>query len=184
MVSKVIERPAYSLPVQGAESAFVQQLLQTTQQHGYAINQLIGLLEAGTFTPVLTFATPGDVSVVYAAQLGYFWRIGPLVFYTINLQCTPTHTTASGFLEITGLPYTAAASPVANIGSGLTSNGITLPANHETIGPWLVGGSAVLQLIMQAGASYTRTTEAHVPTGVETYLQLQGFYPTDDVEGF
>ena len=172
-------------------------MLQTTQQHGYAINNLLSdveqqvtdltallaAFETGTFTPVWTFATLGDLSVAYTEQTGHFWRVGRMVFYIVNLQCTPTFTTSAGQLEITGLPYAAAAAPSTNIGSGQSSGGITFPAGYETIGPWLTASSSILQAIMQAGAAYTRTVATDVTSGAVAYLTLQGFYLTDDVAG-
>ena len=62
--------------------------------------------EEGTWTPVITFTTPGDLSVVYSSQRGDYTKIGRMV----QLQCsivttTFTHTTASGALRITGIPF-------------------------------------------------------------------------------
>lgn len=108
MVDKVIERPSYTPPVAGAETAFVGQLLQTTQQHGYAINQLSGEFEEGVFTPTLDFDTTGDLSNAYTTQDGFFWRIGPIVHFHAYLVVTPTFTTAAGSFRLEGLPYAMA----------------------------------------------------------------------------
>lgn len=64
--------------------------------------------EEGTWTPVITFATAGDLSVVYGTQAGAYRKIGDLVVVQMALSTTTfTHTTASGNLRITGLPFTA-----------------------------------------------------------------------------
>lgn len=68
--------------------------------------------EEGTWTPVLTFATPGDLSVAYGAggQNGLYTKIGNRVFIDVMITTTTfTHTTASGAVKITGLPFTPAA---------------------------------------------------------------------------
>lgn len=66
--------------------------------------------EEGTWTPVITFATPGDLNVVYSRQLGSYTKIGNFVALFVDLQAnTFTHTTASGSLQITGMPFPAAA---------------------------------------------------------------------------
>lgn len=58
-----------------------------------------------TWTPVVTFATPGDLNVVYSTQVGTYTRIGKLVVATYSIiTSTFTHSTASGALRITGLP--------------------------------------------------------------------------------
>ncbi len=62
--------------------------------------------EEGTWTPVATFATAGDLSVVYSTQVGNYIKIGNMVtvqFFIIT--STFTHTTASGNFNITGLPF-------------------------------------------------------------------------------
>jgi hypothetical protein len=68
-------------------------------------NQKIDTLASkGTFTPVLTCATPGDLSVAYATQIGYYAKHGDLVTVTVAITTsTWTHSTASGGLKITGL---------------------------------------------------------------------------------
>lgn len=65
-----------------------------------------------TWIPVLTFATPGDLTVVYATQVGFYSRVGNLIFANLTLICTPTFTTASGVCMITGLPF--ASNPISN----------------------------------------------------------------------
>lgn len=62
----------------------------------------------GTWTPSITFSTPGDVSVSCSTQTGRYTTLGDLVFAEFSLTCTPTYTTASGTLRVTGLPVSAA----------------------------------------------------------------------------
>ncbi len=62
--------------------------------------------ENTSWTPVLTFVTPGDVSVSYSTQTGKYSRIGNIVVAEFVLVCTPTYTTAAGNLNISGLPFT------------------------------------------------------------------------------
>ena len=65
--------------------------------------------EEGTWTPVLTFATPGDLSVAYAIRVGTYTKIGRLVRINVYIvTSTFTHTTASGNVQVTGLPFTSA----------------------------------------------------------------------------
>ena len=79
-----------------------------------------------TWTPVVTFVTPGDLSVAYTTQLGTYTKIGNMVYldFTI-LTSTFTFTTASGSLKVTGVPYQS----VNNAGyiacGALTWQGIT-----------------------------------------------------------
>jgi hypothetical protein len=64
--------------------------------------------EEGTFTPAITFATPGDLSVAYSFQVGTYTKIGNRVIASVNIVTSSfSFTTASGTLSITGLPYTS-----------------------------------------------------------------------------
>lgn len=70
--------------------------------------------EEGTFTPVLTFVTPGTSSVVYSTQTGVYTKIGDLVTVCIILVTTTfTVGTAAGNVIITGLPFTVNTSTAA-----------------------------------------------------------------------
>lgn len=62
--------------------------------------------DSGTWTPALSFATPGTSSFAYSTQEGQYTRIAEkLVWLYCYLVFTPTIGTASGELRITGLPY-------------------------------------------------------------------------------
>lgn len=70
------------------------------------------------WTPVFTFATPGNLSVVYTTQVGNYSRIGNIITANFQLSFTPTFTTATGNVTITGLPVTSnAASGNVSFGS-------------------------------------------------------------------
>jgi hypothetical protein len=69
--------------------------------------------EEGTWTPLATFATPGDTAFgghILGSPHGNYTKIGNLVYYTFNYSVSPfTHSTASGHLRVTGLPFLNAA---------------------------------------------------------------------------
>ena len=70
--------------------------------------------EEGTFTPSLTFATPGTSSFSYSVQSGWYTKIGRMVHYRLELRLTAfSKGTASGDLRVSGLPFTT-----ANFGAG------------------------------------------------------------------
>lgn len=86
----------------------------------------------GTWTPVVTFGTPGDVSVAYTVQQGRYVRMGALVVAWLDIGFTPTYTTAAGNFAITGLPHTI--ENVMNIMGTFTqgANAVTLNAGATT----------------------------------------------------
>lgn len=61
---------------------------------------------SSTWTPVLTAATPGNLSVAYSVQIGRYWRDeNRVTVYFSIVTSTFTHTTASGNILISGLPF-------------------------------------------------------------------------------
>lgn len=58
-----------------------------------------------TWTPTLSCTTPGNLSLAYAYRQGEAYQVGGLCVVTCNLIVTPTFTTASGDVRITGSPY-------------------------------------------------------------------------------
>jgi len=95
-----------------------------------------GLASANTitsFTPTFTFATPGDLSVVYTIQAGSYQRIGNLIFIAFRMDFTPTFTTSSNEAEIVNFPF------ISNAASGNYSTaqffgaGITYPAGRTAL---------------------------------------------------
>lgn len=129
--------------------------------------------QEGTWTPALTFATPGDLSVVYTIRDGTFTKVGRLVTATFNVATsTFTHTTASGNLQLTGLPFAAA--NVANRlywGTMPDFQGITL-ASYTQFGPRAEPNAALLQFSASAqGQNTTTLTTTHLPTGGSVRLR-------------
>src|SRR5262245_32311518 len=58
-----------------------------------------------SWTPTLTFATPGDLAVSYASRLGTLFTIGKFQILNFNITTSSfTFTTASGNLTISGVP--------------------------------------------------------------------------------
>lgn len=61
--------------------------------------------EFGTWTPSLTFTTPGDLFVSYGTRTGMYVKIGNLVMLQFHVDTTAfTYTTAVGALVVTGQP--------------------------------------------------------------------------------
>lgn len=91
---------------------------------------LVPFEATGTWTPELTFATPGNLSITYTQQLGIYTKIGRMVFCQFEVTTSAfTHTTASGNLTMTGLPFTSNASLALShnqiMWTGITKAGYT-----------------------------------------------------------
>ncbi len=134
-----------------------------------------------SWTPVLTFATPGDLSVTYSQQSGLYVKMGTLILAQCDITTSAfTHTTASGDLRITGLPFAArtTGSP-RNLGGGRW-RGITfagslvgasdIAANVDTANSYInlvASGSAIAGGNVQA---------ADMPTGGTVIIRTSVFY--------
>lgn len=120
----------------------------------------------GTWTPTITFATPGDLSVVYSLRDGRYYVFGMMKLVVFNIvTSTFTHTTASGNLQITGNPFTAINLGVGGtffVGMGNFSSwrGIT-KANYTQVVPRIAENTT----IMSADASGSAQTPATIATG-------------------
>lgn len=117
--------------------------------------------EEGTWTPTLTFATPGDLSVVYSARTGDYTKIGRHVFVQFQIATsTFTHTTASGAAQITGLPF--AQSGTAPCGA-VSWQGVTRAGIDSLVA--ILTGSTVLFRISQTASSIASLSATDMPTG-------------------
>lgn len=78
------------------------------------------------WTPVLTFATPGDLNVVYGTQLGRYVRLSNnMVLVQVAIVTTTfTFTSAMGNLEITGVPFTSQNTTGLLVRGGVSFGGI------------------------------------------------------------
>jgi hypothetical protein len=134
----------------------------------------------GSWTPVLTFATPGNLAVTYTNQVGRYVRHRELVtiFGTI-VTASFTHTTASGDLQVTGIPYPhqGGASGFMSVGAVIWG-GIT-KANYTQVNARI---AAALPSIVDFNASGSgvaagNVLAANMPTGGTVVLIFTITYP-------
>jgi hypothetical protein len=98
---------------------------------GTGTSELLADYEEGTWTPSISFNVPGDLSVTYANQVGRYTKIGNrVVLQGYALTSAFTHTTASSYLKINGLPFAASSTAgIINVGPlifrGITRAGYT-----------------------------------------------------------
>jgi hypothetical protein len=129
-----------------------------------------------SFTPTITFATPGDLSVAYTIQDGKYLRIGDQVFVYAQIAFTPTYTTASGALRIGTLPFTvAAASPYLGVTWFATS--VTYPAGRTQAACFAVNSATYISIIgFGSGTTQSIFTTSQFPTGVACTVNINLSY--------
>jgi hypothetical protein len=141
---------------------------------GTGTSELLADYEEGTWTPVLTANTPGNLSVTYGSQVGYYTKVGRLV----SLQCIIstsafTHTTASSFVKITGLPFTSANFAGLENSSGISAFGGITKVGYTTFGFYVAAN--VDYLIGQASGSalaYDFLNITDLPSGTNKILEF------------
>lgn len=131
-----------------------------------------------TFTPTITFSTPGDLSVSYTVQNGRFWKQGSVIHFQVSLSFTPTYTTASGQLRIAGLPFTAGSLSTGYQVTAVNSGtGLTYPASCTTITGRVMNGTTYAQLVGSgSGAATAFLSTTQCSSGGSYIIQLGGSY--------
>lgn len=124
--------------------------------------------EEGTWTPVFTFTTPGNLSVTYDTQAGTYTKIGRQVVARFFLDfATFTHTTASGSCTIT-LPFQPGA---AGYTGSLLWQGIT-KAGYTDVVPYTSASSSTVFLIASgSGQAASGVAASDMPTGGSVRLE-------------
>jgi len=114
------------------------------------ISGLTAIIPAeGAFTPSLTFATPGTMSVAYGATLlGYYYKLGSRVYCEVNINTAMiTKGSASGRfrLAFSDLPYTPNAGSVSTGTVRFKPSQITIPATAIELVPTIVPGQKYIE---------------------------------------
>jgi len=122
--------------------------------------------EEGSWTPVLTFATPGDLAVTYSTQVGRYVKIGRLVLAQFAITtATFTHTTASGGLQITGVPFTSLNVSGVRSRVGCLWQGVT-KANYTDMAVTLAENSTTISIAASgSGQNAVALAAGDLPNG-------------------
>jgi hypothetical protein len=125
------------------------------------------------WTPVFTFSTPGDLSVVYTIQEGWYSRIGNIVVLQYSVSFTPTFTTSSGTPSLTGVPF-ASNSTTASTTSGTSSisgTGFTYPVGTTyLVGRLNPGGSILNHVAFGSGSASASIQSTSFVSGVAVVI--------------
>ncbi len=140
--------------------------------------------EEGTWTPTITFATSGNLVVVYSTRVGQYTKIGNRVIADFNvITSTFTHTTASGNLRVAGLPFTSLATTGGDVTmsvSSLAGVSLNVAGGEQFADGYIVQNSTIIQFL---GNNFTTRINflinvSSVPTGGAQQYSGCGAYPT------
>ena len=132
------------LDISGASSGQIK--FPATQNASADVNTLDDY-EEGTFTPTITFATAGDLSIAYSIQVGGYVKIGKFVTETISITTsTFTHTTASGAFRILGSPFTPENVTNEQWRGAASISGYTAATTYTSLSSSLNANSSILNI--------------------------------------
>lgn len=126
----------------------------------------------GLWTPVLTFATPGNLSVAYVLQAARYVKSGLMVNASfVILTSAFTFTTASGKVLVTGLPFSSSNNSANDRWySPIFWQGIT-KAGYTQMTASLQPNSAQLEVFGSgSGVAVAQIAAADMPTGGQVIL--------------
>lgn len=131
--------------------------------------------EEGTWTPGITFTTPGDLAITLNPTVGDYTKIGRLVIATFRCNSTAfTFTTASGNMTITGLPFAASSDANFSWPGPCTWGGIT-KAGYTSVAAEITPGVQIGTLTASgSGVAPSIVTAADTPSGGT--LRLRGAF--------
>ena len=120
---------------------------------------------SGSWTPAISAANLGDLSVTYAVQRGTYIRFGDIVNCTFNIQANSiSYTTATGFLRITGLPILPINDGISLFSGSLFFQGITKAGFTQFTPVALAGTSYFLIYASASGAGTDPVDITDLPT--------------------
>ena len=140
---------------------------------------LSNYVAATAFQPTFTCASPGDLSVAYTTQSGYYTLIGNVCTYSYDIVFTPTFTTASSSLFFGGLPFTVngttnPASPAASITHMPT---LVWPTGCTMLyGVSAATGNHIAIYGQGSAVSYANLTMASLVSGTSYTFSFSGSY--------
>lgn len=130
----------------------------------------------GVWTPAMSFATQGDLGVVYGVNVGRYYRFLNLVYVTFAMETSNfNYTTSSGEFRVLGLPFPSGTA--SSLGGGihfgnLSFEGIVM-AGFTQFTPAAVAGNSYL-VITGSGESQTMTGLTTTQVGAGTQKKLYG----------
>jgi hypothetical protein len=129
--------------------------------------------EEGTWTPVLAWSTPGTSTITPTSATGQYTKIGNMVYCAFNFDnATFTNGTATGFLVLSGLPFTSSSSSATAYWGGSITTNIGFPTNTQNV---LVDTNATTATFKKSDGSSSNVVVADV-SGSSKFIRATFIY--------
>lgn len=126
--------------------------------------------EEGTWTPAVTFTTPGNSSFSYGSQVGTYTKIGRFVHGRISMVFTPTVGTGSGNFLIS-VPFTAAVAGGPDGQVTFLSSQFSWPASRTTVALDLVDTTHFVVIANGTAAAGTNFAASNLTSAAAHTIQ-------------
>jgi hypothetical protein len=124
------------------------------------------------FTPTVTFATPGDLSLGTPSLLqGDVTIRGRLATVEFNIIVVPTQTTASGNLQLSGFGLTAITLTDYAAFGPVVWGGITKAGYTQVTAAIVSAGSSIIFSASGSASAASNVVAANVPSGGTLHLR-------------
>jgi hypothetical protein len=143
------------------------------------VKATLGVFAAASFTPTVSFGTPGDLNVSYDQQVGFSQRVGGLVFVTFDVTFTPTYTTASGNLSVAGHPVAIGSATVGVLDFSVGNFSASIPTFPTSTSAAFLqanNGSDIFQPRAQGSATNSPFTVTQITSGTKRRIRASIFY--------
>lgn len=133
----------------------------------------------GSWTPTLTFATPGDLNVAYSTRVGSYTKVGRMVSLSCSLvTSTFTFSTSAGGVQITGLPFIAKTLTGYRTVAAVINAGLVLGATAAQVLPVIDGNTSLISFLTTTGSPTSISTigTANTASGTQITIQLSITY--------
>jgi hypothetical protein len=142
------------------------------------LSRIATTIRSGTWVPVLTADSPGNLAITYSEQDGWWRRVGDLVLWHMRLTtATFAYTTATGKALLGDLPFTA----LAPDSEGVARAGGWTKAGYTQLGAAAVGGSKRIELRASGSGSALAVLQiTDMPTAGAVAIRASGSYLTAD----
>lgn len=134
---------------------------------------------SGSWTPTLTFVTPGDLAVTYTTRLADYIDFGRTKVLTFDIVTSSfTHTTASGALIISGVPVVSV-TLAGHVATGSMLFGGITKAGYTAIAPAITSANNLINIQASgSGVAVASVVAADVPSGGTVNLSGTIIYRT------
>jgi hypothetical protein len=144
---------------------------------GTGTSELFNDYEEGDWTPAFTFVTPGDFALgTPIVQTGKYTKVGRQVTCNFALVATPTWTTASSYLVLTGLPFTVTSTAGPGFGPVSFTNITKALYTNYTFDTESSGTRCYLTGSSNAGLAGYSIQAADMVSGTQTVLSSSFTY--------